>query len=187
MRGTRTRSANALHREIVVRAEEVAGAPASVVYGLLADLRSHLEWAGERQSWRSCLLSIDAPDGPARVGTEFRSTGTDPVGTFDDRSVVTEATPGRAFEFVTDALLLTKRGKRVEWTNVHRYEIHAEPGGCRVVSTIRIVRISELAGVLVVLRIPGLRALAIRASAGAAASAVRNLAGLAEEIHAEGG
>lgn len=186
MRTTETRGANALRHELVVRAEETAQAPADVVYRLLADLSSHLEWAGKRQSPHAGLRSVDAPEGPARVGTEFRSTGADPMGAFDDRSVVTEAIPGRAFEFVTEAKLVTKRGRSIFWTNVHRYALEPFAGGCRVLYTIRIARISELAGMLVVFRIPGLRALAVRASAGVAKSGVRNLARLAEEIDGGG-
>jgi uncharacterized protein YndB with AHSA1/START domain len=186
MRGTGIRGANALERELVVQVEEAARVPAEAVYALLADLRTHLEWAGTRQKPRTRLLSIDAPDWPAVVGTEFHSTGADPMGTFDDHSVVTEATPGRVFEFVTEARLVTKRGKRVDWTNVHRYEMEAAPDGCRIVYTIRIARISELAGMLVLFKVPGLRVLAVKASAGVARSAVRNLARLAEEIDGEG-
>jgi hypothetical protein len=186
MRGTRIRGANALGRELVVQVEEAAHVPAESVYALLADLRTHLQWAGERQEPRTRLLSIDAPDGPAGVGTEFHTTGADPMGTFDDSSVVTEATPGRAFEFVTEARLVTKKGRRIDWTNVHRYELAPGLGGCRVIYTIRIARISELAGMLVLLRLPGLRALAIKASSGVARRGVRNLARLAERTDGEG-
>jgi len=186
MRGTRIRGANALDRELVVRAEEAAHVPAEAVYALLADLRTHLQWAGERQKPRTRLLSIDAPDGPAGVGTEFHTTGADPMGIFDDRSVVTEATPGRAFEFVTEARLVTKRGKRVDWTNVHRYEMETAADGCRIVYTMRIARLSELAGMLVLFRVPGLRVLAVKAAARVARSAVRNLAHLAVEIDGKG-
>ena len=186
MRTREIRGANALRHELVVRAEENAHAPADVVYRLLADLPSHLEWAGKRQSQHAGLRSIDAPEGPARVGTEFRSTGADPMGVFDDRSVVTEAIPGRAFEFVTEAKLVTKRGRSIFWTNVHRYELQPDTRACLLRYTLRIARISELAGMLVVFRIPGLRALAVRASAGVAKSGVRNLARLAEEIDGGG-
>jgi hypothetical protein len=185
MRGTGIRGVNALDRELLVQLEEVAHVPAEAVYSLLADLRTHLDWAGDRQKPRTRLLSIDAPDGPAGVGTEFHTTGTDPMGTFDDRSVVTEATPGRAFEFVTEANLVTKSGKVVDWTNVHRYEIGPAANGCRIVYTIRVVRLSRLAGRLVLLKVPGLRVLVVEALAGAARSGVLNLARLAEEIDEE--
>jgi hypothetical protein len=187
MGGTGTRRANALNHELVVRVEEAARVPSEAVYTLLADLRTHLQWAGERQKPSTRLLSIDAQDGPAGVGAEFHTTGADPMGTFDDRSVVTEATLGRAFEFVTEARLVTKRGTAVDWTNVHRYEMEPTAGGCRIVYTIRIARISELAGMLVIFKVPGLRSLALKASAGVARRGVRNLARLAEESTRRGG
>lgn len=66
---------------------------------------------------------MDAPPAPIGVGDEFTSTGADPMGGFVDRSVVTEATPSSAFEFVTEATLTTKKGAASVWTNVHRYEL----------------------------------------------------------------
>ena len=139
--------ANALKGELTVRLEEASRAPAEAVYDLLADIGSHLEWGGRRQPRKSYrLLSIDGPDGPATIGTEFRSTGADAMGEFADSSVVTEATRPGLFEFVTEARLSTKKGKVVEWTNVHRYEIAAQPDGCRITYTVRILRISELPG-----------------------------------------
>jgi Polyketide cyclase / dehydrase and lipid transport len=186
MRGAGIRGKNALDRELVVRVEEAAHVPAEAVYALLADLRSHLQWAGERQEPHTRLLSIDAPHGPAGVGTEFQTTGADPMGTFDDRSVVTEATAGRAFEFVTEARLVTKKGKRIDWTNVHRYEMEPTADGCRIVYTMRIARLSELTGMLVLLKVPGLRVLTAKASAKVARRAVRNLSRLAEETDGEG-
>src|SRR5205085_9944920 len=49
--------------------EGIAHARPDVVYGLLADLRRHMDWAGERQSPTTRLLTLDAPEGEARVGT----------------------------------------------------------------------------------------------------------------------
>jgi len=179
------RGANALEHELVVRVEELARASTEAVYGVLSDLRSHLRWAGEQQKRTTRLLTIDAPDRPAAVGTEFHTTGADPLGGFSDRSVVTEATPGSTLEFVTEAHLTTKKGKGIDWTNVHRYELTPTPDGCRIAYTIRIVRISELAGMLGLFKVPALRGLALKASAGVAKRGVRNLARLAEET-AEG-
>jgi uncharacterized protein YndB with AHSA1/START domain len=180
MQKTRDRGANALKQELVVRVEATSRATTEAVYAVLADLSSHTEWAGERQGKRTRLLTIDAPAGPAAVGTEFHSTGADPMGTFSDRSVVTEAIPGRALEFVTEAHLTTKKGKSADWTNVHRYEVAPEADGCRIAYTIRITRISELPGMLAVFKVPGLRALGLKASSGVARRGVRNLARLAE-------
>ena len=110
------------------------------------------------------------------VGTEFQTTGVDPMGTFADRSVVTEAAPGKAFEFVTEARLTTKKGEAVDWTNVHRYELSSDGAGTRITYTIRIVRISRFVGMLGLFKVPGLRGLALKASGGVAKRGVRNLA-----------
>ena len=174
--------ANALGegREIVVQVSQDSGAPAEAVYDLLADLRSHLEWAGERQKKRSRLLSIEAPECPAMIGTEFRSSGADPMGRFTDASVVTEADRPRLFEFVTEAHLETKKGKGVEWTGIHRYEITPAGDGCRISCTDRVVRISALPGMLLVFKTPGLSAIARKVAAGVARQGLKNLARLAE-------
>jgi hypothetical protein len=178
----RNGQANALEHELVVRVEETSSASPASVYGVLADLRSHVIWAGKRQKSTTRLLSVEAPPGPAMVGTEFQTTGTDPMGTFADRSVVTEAAPGKALEFVTEAQLTTKNSEAVDWTNVHRYELSPDGAGTRITYTIRIVRISRFVGMLVLFKIPGLRGLAIKASGGVAKRGVRNLARYAGEL-----
>jgi hypothetical protein len=172
---------NALTRELLVRVEEPCRAPAGAVYGLVADLRTHLEWAGERQKRTFRLVSVEAPEGPATVGTEFATEGIDPMGRFTDSSVVTEATGPSLFEFVTEARLTTKKGARVDWTNVHRYEIEPDGPGCRIRYTIRIVRISQLPGSLAMFKVPGLRGLGLKVSASYARRGLRNLARLAQE------
>lgn len=172
---------NALKQELVVRVEEASSASPASVYQVLADLRSHEIWAGERQKSTTRLLSIEAPSGLAMVGTEFETTGMDPMGDFADRSVVTEAVPGKAFEFVTEAHLTTKKGDAVDWTNVHRFELSSDGAGTRISYTIRIVRISRFVGMLGLFKVPGLRGLALKASGGVAKRGVRNLARFAEE------
>ncbi len=184
MQHTGDRGANALKRELVVRVEAISRATAEAVFAVLADLGSHMVWAGERQGKRTRLLTIDAPPGPAVVGTEFHSTGSDPMGTFSDRSVVTEAIPGKVFEFVTEARLTTRKGSASDWTNVERYELEPTTGGCRIVSTSRVTRISAMPGMLGAFNVPGLRALGLAVSAKVSRRSVRNLARLAEE-HSE--
>jgi hypothetical protein len=181
MQKTGDRSANALKKELVVRVEADSKATPETVYDVLADLSSHLVWAGERQGKKTRLLTIDAPAGPAVVGTEWRSTGADPMGTFSDRSVVTEATRGEAFEFVTEARLTTKKGIVVDWTNVHRYEMQPGSAGTRIVYTLRVVRLSRLAGMLAIFGVPGLRGLARKASSTIARRSVRAFAALAAD------
>src|SRR5439155_21386733 len=97
-------------------------APPEGVYELLADLRSHLDWAGQRQLETTRLLTMNAPSGPATVGTEFRTTGSDgKVARFSDRSVVTEATRPHVFEFVTESHREGKpEGRPWDLTLVHR-------------------------------------------------------------------
>ena len=174
--------ADALDGELSVRVAETGTAKVEDVYDLLAEIDSHTRWAGTMQPKKNFrLLSVDAPQGPASVGTEFRSTGADPMGSFADSSVVTEATRPGVFEFVTEARLTTKKGKVVEWTNVHRYELASQGEGCRVSYTIRMVRISELPGALVMFKISGLRSLGLKMSGSAARRGLRNLIRLAEE------
>jgi hypothetical protein len=125
-------------RNPVLRFEGSCRAPAEAVYDLLADLDSHLEWAGRRQGETTRLLSLESTTGPAVVGTEFFTTGSDgKAARWTDRSVVTEATRPAVFEFVTEGRRDGKPGSS-PWlaTAVHRYEIREEPGGgCRVTYT----------------------------------------------------
>jgi hypothetical protein len=152
-----------------------------VVFATLADLESHLEWAGNRAPKKARLLMMDAPEGQAGLGTEFSSTGSDPMGSFADHSVVTEAIPGRVFEYVTEARLTPKRGgEPVEWTLVHRYEIVAHEDGSRISYTIRITRLSRVFGMLRMFRSP-LVGLLMRVWASTARSTLRNLAAVSHE------
>lgn len=173
--------ANALRREIVLDVEQTSTAPAEVVYDVLTDLSTHLDWAGERQGKKTRLTSMDSPSEPASVGTEFQTTGRDPMGTFRDASVVTEARPSKVFEFVTEAKLETKKGKTVEWTNAHRYELEPNGDGCTIRESFRVVRISELPGMLAIFKVPVLSSLAVAGSKSLVRRGVRNLAQVAEE------
>jgi len=172
---------NALKREVEIQVEVPSRATAEAVYEVLADVRSHLIWAGQRQKKNARLLTVDAPEGPALVGTEFTTTGADPMGRFTDRSVVTEATPPSVFEFVTEARLVTKRGKVADWTNVHRYELAPSPGGCRIGYSIHITRISALPGALALFNVGPLSGLVAKATRAAARRGLEALATLVEE------
>lgn len=176
-----TRRVNALKGELVVHAEEVCGTSAEVVYDLIADVRSHLEWGGRMQRKNYRLLSIEAPEGRASVGTEFSSTGADAMGRFADSSVVTEATRPSRFEFVTEARLSTKKGAVIEWTLVHRYEIEPRGEGCRISYTARTVRISELPGALKLFNVRVLRSLLMKVAAANVRRGFGNLPKVAEE------
>jgi hypothetical protein len=114
-----------------------------VVYDTISDLRAHIEWSGERASSDNFkLLSLEAPEGRATVGTTFTSTGAADNGTFHDRSVVTEASrPGR-FIIETDSRLDRKRGKAWEAHFSHRYDIEPEGDGSRISYTETVERVN---------------------------------------------
>ena len=110
-------------------------APPDVVFEVISDLPAHLEWSGERASDDSFkLLELEAPHGPATVGTSFTSTGANFNGTFHDRSVVVEASPPSRFAIETDARLDRKRGRVWEVQFRHLYDIRPESGS-RIVYT----------------------------------------------------
>jgi hypothetical protein len=174
--------AKALDAALTFRVVETCRAPAEVVYDLLADVGTHLLWGGEMQPKRTFrLLSIEAPQGPASVGAEFKSTGADAMGRFDDSSVVTEAIRPSVFEFVTESRLSMKKGKLGRWTNVHRYELTQRADGCEIAYTWRAVDVRALPGAMALFKVPGLRSLGLRAGASNSRRGVRNLARLADE------
>jgi hypothetical protein len=174
--------ANALKRELRIHLVEASTAPAEAIYDLLADVRTHHEWGGTMKATKnSRLLSIEAPEGPASAGTEFTSTGADPMGRFADSSVVTEASRPSLFEFVTDARLSTRKGQVVEWTDIHRYELTPQGAGCRISYTDVANRFSDLPGAMALFKVPGLRWIGLKISGSYARGGLRNLARMAEE------
>src|ERR1700730_12202221 len=123
-------------KEFMVRLTERSSAPPEAVYDVVADLRSHLAWGGAEQRSVFRLLSLDAPAGPATVGTSFTSTGAIPMSMrkWSDRSTVTIAERPGTFEFVTHATVHRSR-RSTEATYRHRYEIAAAPDGSDVTYT----------------------------------------------------
>jgi hypothetical protein len=106
--------------------------PPARIYEALADLRSHTTWAGTMHGKKNFGLRSIAPSAvPAVVGSEFDSTGDDPMGRFTDHSVVTEASNPSTFEFVTEGHLEPKkRGASPSDTRItYRYEIAPEGSG----------------------------------------------------------
>jgi hypothetical protein len=167
-------------RNPVLRFEGSCRAPAEVVYDLLAGLQNHLEWAGQRQLETTRLLTLAAPPGPAGVGVEFLSTGSDgKVARWSDRSVVTEATRPEVFEFVTEGRRQGRPGHR-PWLSVavHRYVIAPEAGGCRVSYTEDLTRLD---GAPWILRTPGVSRITFRVSAKYMRRGFHGLLTLAEE------
>ena len=173
--------ANALNREVSITVEHRTAASPEAVYGVLADPSTHGIWGGVRPKEKVGLLAIDAPAGEAPVGTEWESTGADPMGRFTDRSVVTQAVRPSLFEFVTEARLTTKKGATADWTNVHRYEMRADGDGCIIAYTLRVARISALPGMLRAFNLPVLSGIAIKASSKVARRGLESLGSFAEQ------
>ena len=115
-------------KEFMTRLNQNCSAPPEVVYDIVSDLRTHLAWGGAEQRSDFRLLSLEAPAGPATVGTSFSSTGAIPMSLrkWSDHSTVTIAERPGTFEFVTHATVHRSR-RSMEATYRHRYEIAAAP------------------------------------------------------------
>jgi hypothetical protein len=108
-------------------------APPEVVYEVLADLNSHVEWGGSWHPSRTQRLqSMDAPQGLATVGVEFWSIGATNKGSWHDHSRVIAAEPPSVFEFVTDGVLLDQGAERMFLNAIHRYEIAPQGTGSMI-------------------------------------------------------
>jgi len=106
-----------------------AASPARV-YDVLADLGSHLVWAGDEAPKKNFrLLSMDASTHRATVGDRFASTGANMNGTFHDQSVVVEATPGSRFGFDTESTLDRRHARALRARLTHRYAIEPTAQG----------------------------------------------------------
>ena len=111
-------------------------APPELVFDTIADLNAHLVWSGERASDDDFkLLTLEAGDEPAHVGTAFTSTGSNFNGTFHDRSVVTEMVRPSRFLIQTDSRLERRRGRAWEVQFIHRYDIEPLGDGSRITYT----------------------------------------------------
>ena len=161
-----------------VRIRKTCAAPPEVVYDLLADLRSHLQWGGTRQLGNFRLLTLDAPPGPATTGTAFASSGAIPMSgrRWNDRSTVTVATPPTTLEFVTEARAEDKR-RAMTARYTHRYEIAPDGNGSRVTYTLTQERIADP---MLRFAVPGVRAMSWSMAAFMLARGFRNLLDEAE-------
>ncbi len=121
---------------VTFRASAESTASPAAIYDVLADLRTHLVWAGAEASKKKFrLLSIDASSTRTTVGDRFTSTGANMIGTFHDRSVVVEATPDSTFGFDTESVLERKHVKDMEAHFTHRYRIEpAATAGSSVIT-----------------------------------------------------
>lgn len=122
-------------RELHLAADACASCEA--VYCVLANVGTHLDWAGRGQPPYFRLLSLDAPDGRLTVGDVFSSTGSIPASgrRFHDRSRVVLAEPPSLFEFVTEATVPGRNSMQATFR--HRYELEPNGDGCRVRYTFR--------------------------------------------------
>jgi hypothetical protein len=155
-----------------------SSASPEAVYDVIANLRNHVVWSGEMAASEGFkMLSLDAPAGPAAVGTTFSSSGSAQKDTFHDRSVVTEATRPSRFVIETDATLERKSAPTWEAHFVHAYDIQPDGASSRIVYTETIVRVNYLPYWLK----PGIRTLFRPWVNRADRKQLRNLARLAEE------
>lgn len=138
-----------------MRISKTCAAPPGVVYDVLADLGSHVRWAGSEQRRDFRLLSLDAPGAPAIAGATFTTTGAMPMSRrhWEDRSTVTTAARPSLFEFTTDARAGTG-AKQMVAGYTHRYEIAATGDGSTVTYTMTQERIAHP---ILRLGVPGMR------------------------------
>ena len=153
-----------------------ASVPPARIYSTLADLSTHTTWAGSMHGKKNFgLRTLEASVSPAVVGTEFRSTGDDPMGSFTDRSVVTEASDPSVFEFVTEGHLEPKKPGKPACDTRITYRFEVDPSGAGSTVTYR-VHISKWTNAPVVLRSAALRPIARMVTKSYAAKMLRNLA-----------
>jgi hypothetical protein len=113
-----------------------SAAPPDVVYDVLADLPSHMEWGGKRQYKMFRLLSLDAPTGPAQSGTVYTSTGKIPMissAKWENTNTVTKASRPYVFETTTEGRIVWPKRAPGEGTFINRFEISPDGTGSRVV------------------------------------------------------
>lgn len=167
-------------REVAFRMSSTVASPPDVVYDVIADVGTHLDWGGTRGSKKYRLTAVDVQDGPAVKGSEWTSTGIAPDGTFRDRSVVTEASRPSAFEFQTDAHIAFRKGGEGDWRLINRYEITPEGKGSRVAYTQRLIAATPLGPMKMMLN-PLLGGIGRMMVKGLNKPAMRGLAAMAEE------
>jgi hypothetical protein len=125
-------------------ASVTSAASPQAVYDVLADVRTHLVWAGTQAPNKGFrIMTLDAPEVPAVAGTRFTSTGAGnakETDVFHDTSTVSEAVPGRVFAFGTDARLARGRGETWLTHFEHRYALRPEGTGTRIEYTCDVSR-----------------------------------------------
>src|SRR5258708_29600102 len=94
-------------KEFSMQLTRRSSAPPAALYDSLADLGTHATWGGKKQLYNFRLRSLEAPAGPATVGTAFTSTGTIPMSLrrFEDQSKVTVAQRPQAFQVLPESTM----------------------------------------------------------------------------------
>ena len=127
----------------VTQTSVTSKATPDAVFDVIADLRAHLEWSGERaDDDKFKLLTLESSQPNASVGSTFTSTGANFNGTFHDRSVVTELVRPTRLTIETDARLERTRGEPWEVHFRHQYDLRSEGTGSRVTYTETIERLN---------------------------------------------
>ena len=104
-------------------------ASCAAVYATLADLSTHMDWGGQGTGDKKFrLLTMDHQGEAAVTGTRFSSTGLIRMGIFHDDTVVTDATPGSRFAFVTESTLERRRAEAWRGRFEHRYTLRVAGG-----------------------------------------------------------
>ncbi|HEX6873077.1 MAG TPA: SRPBCC family protein [Micromonosporaceae bacterium] len=113
-------------------------APPAAVYDVLANLETHLDWAGRKQRHGFQLTELRS-EGPMRTGAEFTSVGSMPMTRtrWQDHSVVVQADRAAVIEFHTDGVAVWPSGRRTEARWEHRYDIEPATDGTRVIYRLR--------------------------------------------------
>jgi len=115
-------------------ADQECPATPEQVYAVLADLSTHVAWAGRDTGKHDGLFALESDVTTAEVGTTWTSSGglRPDRNVFHDRSVVVEARPGEVLAFSAEARL--DRWKKPEWQArfEHRYELVPSGSGTRV-------------------------------------------------------
>lgn len=159
--------------DLVVSAS--ASVPPARLFATLADLSTHTTWAGSMHGKKKFgLRTLEASAEQAVVGTEFHSTGADPMGSFTDRSVVTEASSPSVFEFVTEGHLEPKKQGKLACDTRITYRFEIAPAGTGSTVTYR-VHISKWTNAPAILRSVALRPIARMATKSYAKKMLRNL------------
>jgi hypothetical protein len=123
-------------RGVITVLEQTIASPEEI-FDLLADLRQHQDWAGNRHpEWLQRVAWIGGPD-RLELGSHFDTRQATRLGYWIDHSVVVEARPPDRFGFDTRGIHVREDGVRTAagaWT--HRYRLVERTAGGSMVELI---------------------------------------------------